>query len=74
MDKARIVEAVLADTVGAIVLRKSTAYYLINDLAKMGYIAVNESCKLTDKGYALIHQELKRIELERLILKQRLHM
>ena len=73
IEKARIVEAVLADSVGSIVIKTSTAYFLIKNLEYAGYITVASACKLTDKGWRTLHQELNRIEQQRLILKTRLH-
>ena len=73
IDKAKIAEAVIADTVGAVILRKSTAYYLINELTNQAYIEKRGSYSLTDKGWRILQQELKRIEQQRLILKLRLH-
>lgn len=73
IDKARIAEEVLADTVAAIVIRKSTAYYLISELTEKGYLQEAGSFTLTNKGWHALQMELKRIEQQRLILKQHLH-
>ena len=72
VEKARIVEAVLADSVGSLVIKTSTAYFLIKNLEEQGYITETGACKLTDKGWRTLHQELNRIEQQRLILKTRL--
>ena len=73
IDKARIADKVLADTVGAVVLSTSTAYYLISELTQDNHLQVNGSYVLTEKGYRTLHHELGRVEQERRILKQRLH-
>jgi DNA-binding PadR family transcriptional regulator len=73
IDKARISDAVLADTIAAIVLRKSTAYSLISELSNTGYIENRGAYYLTDKGWHTLRNELNRIEQQRRILKQRLH-
>ncbi len=73
IDKARIAEKVLGDSVGDIAIKVSTIYYLISKLTNEGYIQASGSYTLTDKGYRTLHSELNRINQQRLILKQRLH-
>ena len=73
IDKTRIAGQVLGGSVGDVVIKKSTAYYLIRELTNAGYIQASGSYTLTDKGYRTLHSELKRIEQQRRILKQRLH-
>ncbi len=73
IDRARIPEAVLADTVGAVIIRKTTGYTLIKELTAKGYLQVRGSYTLTDKGWRTLHREHNRMENQRLILKQRLH-
>ena len=73
ISKARIADAVLADSVAAIVIKLSTTYFPISELTKAGYLQINGSYTLTDKGWRTLQNELKRIEQQRLILKTRLH-
>ena len=73
MDRAAIAFSIIGDTIGGLVLSKSSFYRHIKDLEGGGYIEVNGPLRLTDKGWRTLHQELKRIEQQRLILKTRLH-
>ena len=73
LTKSEIPKKVLSDTVAAVVLKKSSAYQLINKLIERGYITQTAPYDLTDTGWRTLQNELKRIEYQRLILKQRLH-
>src|SRR3954467_12256943 len=73
IEKARVADAVLSDLVGAIVLKSSTTYYLISELLDSKYIEGSGDYFLTDKGWRTLRNELNRIERQRSILKQRLH-
>ena len=73
IDKSRIYDAVAADSVGALVMKKSSLYRLISELMKLSYLESKGALTLTDKGWRTLQGELKRIEHQRLILKHRLH-
>ncbi|HVQ44659.1 MAG TPA: hypothetical protein VMT30_06885 [Candidatus Saccharimonadia bacterium] len=72
IDCARIAEQVLADTVANIVLKKSTAYYLISELTTTGHLQKHGSYTLTAKGRQTLQRELARLEQQRRLLLQRL--
>jgi len=71
--KAQIGDTVMGDTAGRIAISKSSLYRLINELTETGYLQSAGTYSLTDKGWRALHLELQRIEQQRLILKQRLH-
>jgi DNA-binding PadR family transcriptional regulator len=73
LDRAEVASTIIGDTIGALVLSKSSFYRLINESEVKGYIEARGAYYLTDKGWRTLHQELNRIERQRLILKQRLH-
>lgn len=71
--RTEIISKVFADSVGNIVLSKSSYYRHIKVLEDCQYIRMLNSYTLTDKGWRTLHQELSRIEQQRLILKARLN-
>ena len=73
IDRAAISDVIVANSIGVILVKKSTLYHLISELIEQDYIKRQGSLTLTDKGWRVLHDELSRIEQERLILKQRLH-
>ena len=73
IDRRDIEDVVMADSVGAIFIKKSTLYYLISELIEYGLMQHQGSLTLTDKGWRALHNEFSRIEQQRRIMKQRLH-
>lgn len=73
LDKKDIAGAVQADTLAHVVIKTSTMYFLIRELAHRGYIKEQGPFYLTDKGRHTLLIELSRIEHQRLLLKARLH-
>lgn len=74
LDKKDVADAVMADTLAHVVLKTSTTYYLISELAQQGYIKEQGPFCLTDKGRHALKIEFSRIERERQLLLTRLHM
>ncbi len=73
IDRSQVAGTIIADTVASIVIKTSTLYYLIRELTQAGHIKRQGSLTLTDKGRNILKVELNRIEQQRYILKQRLH-
>lgn len=70
---AEIAGQVLADSVGGIIISKSTAYRLISELEERGLIENRGGYALTNAGWRALRGELNRVEQQIRILKSRLH-
>ena len=61
LDRAKILGAIIGDTVGELVLKKSSFYRLIAELEADGFIEQKGPYFLTDKGWRSLRHELYRI-------------
>lgn len=72
IDRARVAQVVIGDTVGTVVIQKSTLYHHIQELTEKGYLQRSGALTLTAKGWRTLHGELARLVQQHRILKQRL--
>lgn len=71
--RVEITGQIIADTVGGIVISKSTAYQLISELEATGYLIKKGTYTLSDKGIRTLRTELYRIDNQSRIIRTRLH-